>query len=160
MFIEVTLCAFLNWGTIDCKAVEVPIPEPAVQVVEEVEATLDRKVCGWGPGDYAWGIPVPVEAVHSIYRAFPEEAHCKAVCVMRWESGFNPNAANPVSSARGPWQFLRGSWTAYSTHPDYAAMDPADVDLGERFDWWESTRLAAIVWEQDGWRPWVAARKC
>jgi hypothetical protein len=48
------------------------------------------------------------------------------------ESGMNPNAANPNSSARGVFQFIDSTWKQYGQGQN--VMDPAaNVDAGARF---------------------------
>jgi hypothetical protein len=48
------------------------------------------------------------------------------------ESGMNPNAANPNSSARGLFQFVGGTWKGYGQGQN--PLDPvANADAGARF---------------------------
>ena len=68
-----------------------------------------------------------------------------AVAVARAESGFDPNAANPASSARGMWQIM------LSAHQDKL--------VGK--DWrdpYDNAAVAHMVWAAAGksWTPWVA----
>lgn len=47
------------------------------------------------------------------------------------ESGMNPNAANPNSSARGVFQFIKPTWQQYGNGAD--PLDPtANIDAGMR----------------------------
>lgn len=47
-------------------------------------------------------------------------------CVLRRESGGNPTAQNPVSSASGLWQFLDSTWGGYGGY-QHAKDAPASV---------------------------------
>lgn len=60
-----------------------------------------------------------------------------AFAIVRCESGGNPNARNPRSSATGLFQILRG---------------PIDAI--------ENVRLAFRMWQSRGWQPWNASRRC
>ncbi len=70
------------------------------------------------------------------------------------ESTDNYAAANPVSSARGAYQFLTGSWAAYG-HKDRYGVSRADLATPAQQD-----EAALITWQQDGTRPWNASRHC
>ncbi len=67
-----------------------------------------------------------------------------ALAVARCESGFNPNAKNPSSSASGVFQFLSGTWRTTS----YAGYSP--------FNAWANIQAAHQVFVRDGysWREW------
>lgn len=70
------------------------------------------------------------------------------------ESRNNYSAANSVSSARGAYQFLTGSWAAYGHKARYGVSQahlasPAQQD-----------EAARITWERDGTRPWNASKNC
>lgn len=70
------------------------------------------------------------------------------------ESRHNYTAANPYSSARGAYQFLTGSWSAYGHKARYGVSQahlatPAQQD-----------EAALITWQRDGTRPWNASRHC
>jgi hypothetical protein len=70
------------------------------------------------------------------------------------ESKNNYLAANPRSTARGGYQFLRGSWAAYGHAARYGVGEahlatPAQQD-----------EAALLTWNQDGSRPWLASRHC
>lgn len=66
-----------------------------------------------------------------------------AVAVAGAESGFNPKAANPTSSARGMWQIMQ------SVHQDKL--------VGQWDNAYDSAVVARAVWLEAGrtWRPWV-----
>lgn len=86
---------------------------------------------------------------------FPGEVEM-ALCVIAGESGGNPNAQNPRSSAAGLWQFLRSTWDK---------MVPRDVtggsyDSGAVLDPVAATRAAAWLRHAAGWSQWNAAARC
>lgn len=87
---------------------------------------------------------------------FPPEQVETALCVVAGESGGNPNADNPRSSAAGLFQFLRSTWDK---------MVPLEVtggsyDSGMVYDPVASTRAAAWLWANLGWGQWSAYRNC
>jgi soluble lytic murein transglycosylase-like protein len=67
-----------------------------------------------------------------------------AMRVMACESGGDPYAANPRSSARGLFQFLRGWWSGAWGYP---AFDPFDPEA--------NIRAAAWLYYTDGPQHWV-----
>jgi hypothetical protein len=70
------------------------------------------------------------------------------------ESRDDYTAANRRSSARGAYQFLRGSWAAYG-HADRYGVPSADRATPAQQD-----QAALITWQADGTRPWNASRHC
>jgi len=69
----------------------------------------------------------------------------QALAVASCESGFNPGAKNPSSSASGVFQFLSSTWATTS----YAGYSP--------FNAWANVQAAYQVFQRDGysWREWV-----
>ena len=69
----------------------------------------------------------------------------QALAVARCESGFNPNAKNPGSTASGVFQFLSSTWATTS----YAGYSP--------FNAWANIQAAHQVFVRDGysWHEWV-----
>lgn len=69
----------------------------------------------------------------------------QALRVAQCESGFNPFATNPSSSASGVFQFLRSTWAG----TPYANRSVFDADANVRAAYW--------LFVQDGysWREWV-----
>lgn len=70
------------------------------------------------------------------------------------ESRDDYTAANTRSSARGGYQFLRGSWAAYG-HAARYGVSTADKATPAQQD-----EAALITWQADGTRPWNASRHC
>jgi hypothetical protein len=70
------------------------------------------------------------------------------------ESRGDYTAANPRSSARGAYQFLRGSWAAYGHAARYG------VATADRATPAQQDQAALITWQADGTRPWNASRHC
>jgi hypothetical protein len=68
---------------------------------------------------------------------FPAEQVGTACRVLMCESGGNPAARNPRSSATGLFQILKG---------------PVDAEA--------NVALAASMWARRGWQPWNASRGC
>lgn len=85
-----------------------------------------------------------------IRKTFPEDPHT-AVAVAECESGLKATAYNPKNndgSTDG------GLWQVNSTH---------DKRLGElglnKYDPEDATKFARILYEENGWSPWVCAWK-
>lgn len=73
-----------------------------------------------------------------------------ALCLIGYESGGNPNAANPNSSAAGLFQFLKSTWDN---------MVPIEVtggsyDSGAVFNPEANIRSAAWLQDAAGWSQW------
>lgn len=112
-----------------------PALEPLINPpsVPEVQGFLDPTPGGYAAGDLVDGIPLPVDVADAIVEHFPEERQGEAVRVARCESGFDPEARNPRSSATGLWQFINRTHRWVSSF--IGAFDRTDV--------WESTEAAA-----------------
>lgn len=67
----------------------------------------------------------------------------RALCIMSHESGGNPTAKNPRSSARGLFQILASLW---APHYGVSYSDLYDPEL--------NVRLAADIHAQYGWSAW------
>lgn len=74
---------------------------------------------------------------------FPGDQVDRALCIMDHESGGNPNAKNPRSSARGLFQLLGSMWAPYFGVSQDALYDPET-----------NVRLAAKVLAIQGWGAW------
>ena len=77
---------------------------------------------------------------------FPANAVNTMLCLMRYESGGNPNATNPSSGAAGLLQVMPFWWDHYG---------------GDRYDPDTNIRVARLIWDQQGygaWSPWNRGR--
>lgn len=79
--------------------------------------------------------------VASYFRAEDVE---RALCLMSYESGGNPNAKNPTSSARGLMQILGSLWA-----PHFG------VTLEELYDPHINLAIAAQIRDSQGWTAWA-----
>lgn len=113
--------------------------EPPV-VVSSSPATeqVDRPS---GGDCYGWG-----ELVATYWPADQVPTACR---VLGCESGGNPTARNPSSSASGLWQFLYDTWHSWrgSSTADQAWQASPD----------EQTAAAFNLWAASGWSPWSCA---
>lgn len=74
---------------------------------------------------------------------------------IRWcESRDDYGAANPTSSARGAYQFLRSSWKNYG-HAESTGVRSADQATPA-----EQDAAAVATWQRSGARPWNPSRSC
>lgn len=77
-----------------------------------------------------------------IEAAFPDAPVMLAIAEA--ESHMRPEAANPVSSARGLFQILIGTWNAYGCS-------------GDRLDASDNIACARRIYDAEGTRPWNAS---
>jgi hypothetical protein len=87
-----------------------------------------------------WGQPHPKGVAGSYSGGDPYEADMRrlfgaqlaaAESIVRSESGFNPTAQNPTSTAYGRWQFLNSTWAGVGGHK---TSDPYLQDIyGQRY---------------------------
>lgn len=74
---------------------------------------------------------------------FPASEVDTAMCLIRHESGGDPEADNPRSSARGLFQVLGSLWAPHYGVSRSALYDPVT-----------NVRIAHGIWEKQGWRAW------
>ncbi|HEX6219853.1 MAG TPA: transglycosylase SLT domain-containing protein [Acidimicrobiia bacterium] len=80
---------------------------------------------------------------------FPAEEVEVAICIIGHESGGNPEADNPRSSATGLFQVLSSLWGDHYGVTHDQLLDPE-----------QNTRVARSIWGESGWRAWSAYRRC
>jgi len=74
---------------------------------------------------------------------FPPDQVDTALCIIRHESGGDPTADNPRSTASGLFQILGSLWGPYY-----------GVSRSELYEPTTNTRLAGDIWKNNGWSPW------
>jgi soluble lytic murein transglycosylase-like protein len=74
---------------------------------------------------------------------FPQEEVDTAMCIIRHESGGDPAAENPRSTATGLFQILESLWG-----PHYG-VSPTELHEPET-----NVTLARDIWENQGWVAW------
>jgi Lysozyme like domain len=85
-----------------------------------------------------------------IIEAFPEDSRA-ALAIAKCESGLNPKAFNPHNN---DGTTDGGLWQINTVH------DHKLQKLGlDKFDPHDATEYARMLYEQNGWRDWVCARK-
>jgi hypothetical protein len=94
----------------------------------------------------------PVEYVVGQHFTGPE--FDTAMSIISCESNFDPRAANPHSTARGLWQFLRGTWQWVQDDSGLVLDDWPDGP----YDWYQSTAAAAWLRDAAGWTQWSCYR--
>ncbi len=92
--------------------------------------------------------PAPVEYVVGQHFTGPE--FDTAMSIISCESNFDQYAANPTSTARGPWQFLRGTWQWVQADSGLELDDWPDGP----YDWYQSTAAARWLKDAAGWSQW------
>lgn len=75
-----------------------------------------------------------------------------ALCVISYESGGDPDAANPTSSARGLFQHLGRYWEDRSRRAGWEGADILDPTA--------NVAVAAWLAYYGGWSHWVTIRRC
>lgn len=112
-------------------------PEPA-------RASADAPSAASQPRAPSRAIGSNVEQWRGLVAAhFPSGEVDRALCIMGHESGGNPNAKNPRSSARGLMQILASLWAPHFGVSYEALYDPET-----------NVRIARAVWDQQGWWAW------
>ena len=80
---------------------------------------------------------------------FPPDLVSTALCVIRYESGGNPDAKNPRSTARGLFQILASLW---APHFGVSYQDLYNPEL--------NVRLAYKIYLSQGWGAWTVYPLC
>lgn len=76
-----------------------------------------------------------------------------AMAIMMCESGGDPDAANPVSSARGLFQHLGSAWPERAADAGWGGADILDPESNIAVAAW-------LVYEGGGWGHWNASGHC
>lgn len=88
----------------------------------------------------------PTDCISAMRQIFPASAHAWGHKVIMRESGNNPSAQNPSSTAAGCWQMLR-----MHDHRYYSVgCTPA-----QKYDALCNTKAAYTLYQAAGTRPWV-----
>lgn len=77
-----------------------------------------------------------------------------ALCIVKYESNFNPQARNANSSASGLWQFIS------STFQEGINQRGLDWTLEDRFDPYKSTDMAMWYLKKGQASRWAVLNKC
>lgn len=121
-------------------ACEVPVPSPApTGSSPKVAGSVDR---GMGSGVEQW------RSLVAAY--FPSSEVERALCIMSHESGGNPGAANPSSTAAGLFQFLKSTWDGMVP----SSVSGGSYDSGQVFNPEANVRSAAWLLSAAGWSQW------
>ena len=120
-------------------------PAPPVRVIKA------------GYPDKSWPVPSKEEAIRlvSYWLDYYGVNPILGLCIVSLESGYYSLADNPVSTAAGLWQFLKGTFNTTSkrmglpyTYDDYVYN--AEVNA----------RMGAWLLKTDSYRHWVVWPKC
>lgn len=82
--------------------------------------------------------------LRAVQARWPADQVTTACRVILCESGGDPTAANPRSSASGVWQFLDSTWRSTTGLAPPASAYPAATQHD----------AALALWQRSGWRPW------
>lgn len=80
---------------------------------------------------------------------FPAAEVNRALCVIAWESGGNPDAKNPRSSAMGLFQIMASIWVPHFGLGDPTVLYSANVNV----------HYAHLIWQSQGWGAWQAVNR-
>lgn len=84
-----------------------------------------------------------------VSRYFPADDVDTAMCILRHESGGDPDADNPRSSATGLFQILASGWAPHF-----------NVSVDQLFEPTTNVRLAREILDIQGWTAWTTYRRC
>lgn len=84
-----------------------------------------------------------------VSRYFPADDVDTAMCILRHESGGDPDADNPRSSATGLFQILASGWAPHF-----------NVGVDQLFEPTTNVRLAREILDIQGWTAWTTYRRC
>ncbi len=104
-----------------------------------VEPEYQNPYTGMGNGDVDQWLPL----VAAFFGDLGPDAVNRVLCLMQYESGGNPNAKNPNSSARGLMQILASLWAPHFGVSYEDLYDPS-INL----------LLARKIYDQQGWWAW------
>lgn len=106
------------------------------------------------PAGRAVGVLVGIERWRPLVeRYFESDDVDLAMKVMACESGGNPTAANPTSSARGLFQHLGSFWNKRAASAGRPGADIFDPEANVAVAAW-------LVYHQGGWKHWNASASC
>lgn len=128
-----------------------PIPEIAPEVeAKEPEPTPTPEPVSTAPEPQGEHQTMVYNLITEIWGEDADLGHRMAHC----ESTYGANVENTVSSARGIFQFLKGTWTEQRTHQG------DDPSLSLRFDERENIQTAYNHYKRMGTAPWKASEHC
>ena len=106
------------------------------------------------PAGRAVGVLVGIERWRPLVERYFEPGDVDlAMRVMACESGGNPTAANPTSSARGLFQHLGSFWNKRAASAGWTGADIFDPEANVAVAAW-------LVYHQGGWKHWNASASC
>jgi peptidoglycan hydrolase CwlO-like protein len=88
------------------------------------------------------------ELIASYFGPLGQDVVDQAMCVAQLESGFNPNAYNPISGASGVFQFIPSTWASVSKAAGWGGVSVFDAEA--------NVAVAAWAVGQYGWSMWRA----
>lgn len=143
-------------STTAAKPVEPALAETATEAPDSVGCRPVSPLvppCGLPPG-MAAGVLVGAERWRPLVeRYFRPDDVDRALAVIRCESGGDPRAANPHSSARGLFQHLARLWPKRAARAGRPGADIFDPD--------DNVAVAAwLVYHGGGWSHWNPSRSC
>jgi len=89
--------------------------------------------------------PKPLTVEEKIEATFGEDTEMLHIAFC--ESSYNLGAKHTISSAKGLFQIINGTWNHYK-----CTGDPLDAD--------DNIKCAKRIYDKEGTRPWVASYKC
>jgi hypothetical protein len=92
----------------------------------------------------------PEDWVFLVDKYFDDGDFDTAMSILACESGGNPTAQNPRSTARGGWQFLKSTWGWATTQSGFD-VDPYPAGPDDPV---QSTMMAAWLQDTYGWTQW------
>ena len=141
---------------------QIPPPRPDLPVEEwyDCRPPLRTAVCvdGFEPDEIVAAVlrsePRSPEGWRPIVELYFEERHvARALRVIRCESGGDPDAKNPRSTASGLFQHLASLWDERSVRAGWAGAGVFNPEANIAVAAW-------LVYEGGGWGHWNPSRHC
>ncbi len=113
---------------IELAARRVAVTELAVSLVAWTDGIARAKIAAEASSHHVWrtapGTSTGMRGPASVARSGECGGDLPPCCVLARESGGDPRAENPVSTASGLWQFVDGTWGGYGgySHASYAPV--------------------------------------
>ena len=130
-----------------------PQESRTLSVIAPVEPPQSPKIIPLVHDSTDYGVGVIQDRIRYWARFYGVDENL-ALCLAKNESGFNPLAKNPNSSAGGVFQFIDSTWVSTSVRMD------TGFTLADKYDAEKNIQAGVWLLKNDGYGHWVVANKC